>query len=98
MLAEACFNPGADGAHVSTAGRLAFDLAHDLAHVANTFGAGRANSLFDQGIEFVVPKLLGQVGVTALDLCFLDIGQVLPTALFELFNGIAALLDHFVQH
>jgi hypothetical protein len=40
LYAETCFNLRADRSHISPASGLRFYLAHDLAHVPNTFGPG----------------------------------------------------------
>ena len=46
--AEALLDEGTDGAHVCASGSFGLDGAHDLAHVANALGTGRADDFVDQ--------------------------------------------------
>ena len=76
---------------------FAFTIAHHLAHVLHGRGAGGRDGVLDQGVDFGVGELRGQVGLQQLDLGLFLGGEVGASALFELDDRFLALLEHLLD-
>ena len=91
-------NNGAYGSHVCFSLQFGFQPTHDLAHVAHGFGVGVGQCLGDQSRQGLITEGIGEIGFEHSQHRRLFFNKIVAIAFFELFDRIAALLDHFLNY
>ena len=73
-------------------------MPHDLAHVLDGGSAGIGHGSIDQGGNFVIAELLGQVILDDAQFTDFHGDQVITAGFFKLANRFTPLLAHLVEY
>ena len=95
--AEQGFGAGCSKGHVGPTGKLRLERAHELAQILRAAGAGLRHQRADLGVNGGGVQTLREIALENDDLGGLFVHQILAPGRGELRNGVAALLDHFVD-